>query len=779
MKQLTRLMSKSALVALLALGLSACSKDDEVVVGNITIAESELNKTVAWDEVESSITFTANSDWTASVSDVTTRAANTKIEWLTLTVNTGKAGEVKMPFCLTKNSSEFYRDAQIEIKCGDKTSVINVHQNQNPDAVHTMDKSQVENFDKYICPGPWNEGFEKGVDYMLRDDAKWSFWRMKQSEHFFVFWEPGFGYDPNSSEVPAALRVDIDDLLQKAEQFYTTNIEKLKMVTVGQGKSQLDNYKMQIYLLYQQDWLATGSGYDNQIGALWVNPSTCQPVGSTIGHEIGHSFQYQVGCDKLLNGQAEETDYGMNGGFRYGFGENGAGGCAYWEQCAQWQSFQDYPEECFTQEAHPSVWLRNHHRHFNHEFMRYASYWLPYYLTQKHGIEAYGRIWQESTFPEDPIETYARLFCGGDIEKFYDEYYDYAARAVTYDFDAVHQYLSLNPGAANYSTNMLPKDGGFQPTYDNCPGTTGFNAIELNVPAAGTKVKADLKAVAPGSALVEGDAGKVVNGDGAAIGNVTTYNQQSNTSSAYRIGFVAVSGDKATYGEMAKGQDAVAEMEVPAGTDKLYLVVVATPTDYQRQGWDDDETNDQQWPYNVKFENTGVAGFIPIPAGDPESVEVAAVDINDLDAANDTWLDLSHNLLEGGQMEAIAKAFKMQPAEIIAAIIPRGEEAVAPAEGKIAFGLTQPDGTISYDYSANGIGFWMTAEGAQTWWGENHAFYFEYDGAYTLNIGHLPPDPEAETNAVNPGDVLTCKPTLIYTKDGKEYTAVITLNLHF
>ena len=110
------------------------------------------------------------------------------------------------------------------------------------------------------------------------------------------------------------------------------------MVTVGQDKSNLDKYKMQIYLLYQEDWLATGSGYDNQIGALWVNPSTCQPVGSTIAHEIGHSFQYQVGCDKLLNGQAEETAYGVNGGFRYGFGANGAGGCAYWEQCAQWQS---------------------------------------------------------------------------------------------------------------------------------------------------------------------------------------------------------------------------------------------------------------------------------------------------------------------------------------------------------------------------------------------------------------------------------------------------------
>ena len=78
---ISRLMSKSALVALFALGLFACSDDDEIVVGNISIAESELNKTVEWDEVESSITFTANDDWSASVSDVTTRAANTKIEW--------------------------------------------------------------------------------------------------------------------------------------------------------------------------------------------------------------------------------------------------------------------------------------------------------------------------------------------------------------------------------------------------------------------------------------------------------------------------------------------------------------------------------------------------------------------------------------------------------------------------------------------------------------------------------------------------------------------------
>ncbi len=174
--------------------------------------------------------------------------------------------------------------------------------NPKPSDVKVMDKSKIVDYNKYHCPAKWNEGFEKGAEYMLRSDARWSWWRMKQSEHFFVFWEPGFGDNPNAESVPEALRVDIDDLLQKAEQFYKTNVGNSGMATVGQGKSVLDNHKMQIYLLYQTEWLATGSGYDDKIGALWVNPSTCKPVGSTIGQEIGHSFQYQVSADKLFAG---------------------------------------------------------------------------------------------------------------------------------------------------------------------------------------------------------------------------------------------------------------------------------------------------------------------------------------------------------------------------------------------------------------------------------------------------------------------------------------------
>ncbi len=736
--------------------MAACSSSDDTTTTTApTLSETEVN--VEADATFYSLTVSSRTLWSATVESGS--------EWLTLISGKGSGGaSEKLSFEMKKNTTKEPRVATIKVSSGTASSSLKV--TQAPSEIEIMDPSQIKDFEKYYKPA------EFGSMDMLRNDAKWSWFRSAQSDHFFVFWDAYFGSDPNSSELAEGDRVDIQDLLQKAEQFYKTNVDRLKMATTGEGKSMLDKYKMEIYLLdpTPEWWVATGSGYDNVIGALWVTPSTCKPVGSTIGHEIGHSFQYQVSCDKLLRGEGHETNYGMDCGFRYGFGANGAGGCAYWEQCAQWQSFQDYPEECFTQEVHTAVWQRNHHRHFNHEFMRYASYWLPYYLTQKHGIEAYGRIWQESQFPEDPLETYARLFCGGDMEKFYDEYYDYAAHAVNYDFDAIHKYLAMRPNAADYSTNMLQTESGFQPTYDNCPGTTGFNAIALNVPAAGTKIKADLKAIAPGSALAAGDQGKVVDGDGNSKGTVKTYNKQSNTSSAYRIGFVAVCGDKSVYGEMAKGKDAVAEFEVPAGTDKLYLVVVATPTEYQRQGWDDDETNDAQWPYSVTFEGTAVQGFIEIPTGDPEDVAFAH-DVKG-DAAFDGYQVESIDMLGLGYMEQIAKAFKLQPAEILSKIAPREGDKVVPAEGKIALGLTQSDGTISFTCSTNAIGPWINAEGMVQDWA-NGQLYFEYDGSsYNLPVGFKPGTVEA-------GKTYTMKPTWVYTKDGKQYKAVMTVNMQF
>ena len=165
--------------------------------------------------------------------------------------------------------------------------------------IFSLSPSDIPDYDKYYKPEEFNS-----MD-MFNANSKWSWTRYRQSTHFFVFWEAGFGNDPNSQSVPENLRVDINDLLAKAEKFYETYVTKDNFSTIGQGLSYLDKYKIEIYILYTPDWLATGSGYDNVIGALWVNPSTCKPVGSTTAHEIGHSFQYQVYCDQILRGETD------------------------------------------------------------------------------------------------------------------------------------------------------------------------------------------------------------------------------------------------------------------------------------------------------------------------------------------------------------------------------------------------------------------------------------------------------------------------------------------
>jgi hypothetical protein len=762
-----RIYSGSAFSALLfftvAMLLSACSSDD-VTIGDVVISQDELTKTIDWNETEGSVSFTASAPWKASVSDVTSRVTNTSISWMKLTQPSGESGDVKMPFLLTENNSEYYRDAIITIQCGEGQAVnVKVHQNANPDAVHIMDASTIKDYNKYYLPAATNQGFEKGADNMLRSDAQWSWWRCKQSDHFFVFWEPGFGDNPNADSVPQKLRVDIDDLLAKAEKFYSTNISTLKMADVGQGKSYLDKYKMEIYLLYQDEWLATGSGYDNVIGALWVNPSTCQPVGSTIGHEIGHSFQYQVYSDKLLNGATDDSHQG----FRYGYGEDGAGGNAFWEQSAQWQSFQDYPDQAFGYDV--SVWLANHHRHFDHEFMRYASYWLPYYWTQKHGIEAFGNIWKKSAYPNDPLQTYEILYCNNDLDKLYDDLYDYSARCVTYDFDAIHQYATDE--AMAYNTTMYNVNGYFQPAYSNCPGTTGFNVIPLNVPSAGTKVSATLEAITPGSSLAAKDPGTMVDADGKEVGTTKTYNTQTNTRSDYRFGYVAVVNGNAKYSEMFHGNNLTASYKVPTGTDKLYLVVVATPDTYNRHAWNDKESEDEQWPYRVKFENTNLKGYVDIdPTSKPTDVTIThTVDC----PKSEDWTLGSLNLTDNGDLAKISKAFVMEPSELSGATLAIASGTTqTPTEGKVAFGLLQPDGTISYSYTANG-GFFCKADGSVGSYGDGDPVFVEYDKAkFVLSYGQYPGKPEA-------GKKYTVKPVLVYTKDGKQYVATIVLNMQF
>ena len=160
----------------------------------------------------------------------------------------------------------------------------------------------------------------------------------------------------------------------------------------------------------------------------------------------------------------------------------------------------------------------------------------------KIGDDALGRIWNESQYPEDATQAYMRLFCNGSYDVVKKELFEYAQRCVTYDFDDVRQYVGT--AYDGYSTKLLSVgDGYYQVTYGNCPSSTGFNVIPLEVPAAGSVVTVDLKGLTAGSKLADGDAGEQVNGDDQVVGTTTKYYNVARGKEGWTYGFVALKSD--------------------------------------------------------------------------------------------------------------------------------------------------------------------------------------------------------------------------------------------
>lgn len=562
---------------------------------------------------------------------------------------------------------------------------------------------------------------EFGNMNLFDSTSTWYYGRSRQSEHFIVFWGADYGSeDPASTAIPSAYRVDIDDLLSKAESFYTLNVEELKFAETGTGNSRLDDYKMMIFLYYQEEWLATGSGYDDTIGALWVSPNTCQPVGATIAHEIGHSFQYQVHCD--LGGGA---------GFRYGFGGNGGNG--FWEQTAQWQAYQSYPEEAFTS-YNFGVYTENYFRHICHESQRYASYFMHYYWADKHGRDIIGKLWRAAQEPEDPLQAYMRI-TGISTAQLHEEIYDAATRFVTWDLDALRENGENYIGAHTFRSNTL-EDGSYQVTYDRCPGTTGYNVIRLAVPAAGTEVNTEF----------------------TGLVNASGYNQVQNPGSAgWRYGYVALLEDGTrVYGTMNQGTQGNAVFTVPQHCSKLWFVVTGAPDNYTPHAWDEDNSNDDQWPYKVKFSNTDLYGTIPIDDTLPPADVTLTYNLSfpvSADSYSGTTAEVDLNEL--------AQAFVLQPGEITNNM-----------DETITFYAVEANGDLNANTTANGYGHWFDANGNVINWGSDARVYSEFDAStFRFTIGQYPGQ-----NAS--GNQYTVKQALVYEhQPGQTVRATFVFNI--
>lgn len=509
--------------------------------------------------------------------------------WLKADVTYGGVSKnKKVTFTAVEDGISESRTAKFKIVSGANTKKFTVTQKCK---CLIISESDVKDLDRYYKP------LEFGFD-MFRSDSKWSWCRSKQSEHVVVFWDKEYGeyglYGsrmgvPDTSPSTASsskMRVDIDDLLAKAEQFYEMNTKTLKFTQPGTGKSVLDDYKFEIYILYQSEWLATGSGYDNVIGALWVNPSTCQPVGSTIAHEIGHAFQYMTFCD-WLKGKGVPVDkrpsYNtfQGPGYRYGFGENGDGGCAFWEQCAQWQSFQSYKAEAFDSYDAP-LFFTSTHLHVLHETPRYSNYFIQWWWCTNYGdISFIGSLWNNSKYPEDPCETYMRLM-SYDVSEFNDDIWRYAAHCLTFDMDGIRDFGTKSIGKTAI-TDVKSVNGWWQISAAKAPESTGSNAIRL-ADAKGKTISVTFEGLRSLSGCKVGQAKKA----------------------GWRYGFVSYNTDgSTTYSDIMSEEDKEFFFDVPSDSKYVWLVVTGAPNVYIRHPWGDDKGKaDSVWPWQAKFTNT-------------------------------------------------------------------------------------------------------------------------------------------------------------------------------
>lgn len=604
----------------------------------------------------------------------------------------------------------------------------------------------------------------------------WSKSRSVESDNVIVFWDKGYG-SKKPSESSSAYKVDEQDLLQKCESFYDLEINQLGFV--DPLNSNLSKYKIMVLLNHTTDWVCYGGGYDYQISALWLGPSACKPVGHSVAHEVGHSFQYM--CFSEHGGHKDsQTD---NTGFHLPCGN----GQTIWEQTAQWQAAQSYPSEMFSQSI--GIFRKSHNLAFSHEWHRYQSYWLHYYLSAHYNdITTVAQVWnqpmtgQTSGNGSDFNQALMKLK-GLNAKDLFRLYYDYAAHCVTWDLDACRSYGKSFVGDFDYRCVALG-DTAYQVALSSAPESSGFNVIPLEVPAEGTVVTTRFTALPAGAKLGQGDPAEMMNGDAKWTKTTRpTYIRPSNAGKrGFRLGYVVLLNDGSrqyiqkdtVYCEGNAESTCEVSMTVPTDIKQLWLVVLPAPTSYVAHKWDDNANNDGQWPYRFQIEGTTLGAraqvyVAPVIDGREVADITFTYDVNlpQLNSYDPVAVNVS------GQAQAmLGTAFQMQPADIASHL--QAWATGGPSVGKMMFYPMNPNtqAWVNRKSTANGYGHWFNASGVVNEFA-NGVLYSEFQpSSLSFNIGQKP-------GAVTQGQNCTFGQILRYkASDGKEALARFIFRVH-
>ncbi len=556
---------------------------------------------------------------------------------------------------------------------------------------------------------------------------QWCFERSKESEHFVCFWEEG-------------CTADVDYILEVAEKAWEVYTSQLGFVE--EGNSSTDTYKILIRAYNTSDWIASGSGEDMKIGTLNISPSAATARGGhTVAHEIGHTFQY------LTN-----VDCGANDvhGFNYGLGENGWGGNGFWEDCANWMAYKVYPERQFTDGEYFEGYLTLCHLNLMHETARYYNCFYQDYLCDQYGQNFIGRLWREAINPEDPVDAIMRL---EDLstDDFAALMYDCFAHMCTWDIESVRSEAAHRKGAHYNRLSSRTVDGEewFQVDSAYCPQNYGYNITRLKLPSAGTTVTVNFQ----GLAGAEG------------------YRSVNKSRAGWRWGLVCCDADgSTTYGPMQQGEEGSTSLTVTSDCEDLWLVVMGAPTTWWHHAWDDDVSNDEQWPYRVKIDGTRPEGcFRTYTEEDfPDdyvrrdtTVVLNAELAYSSDSYSSTWVQYD--------MDAISEALGVTTAQLQAIKVGTSYN---PHFAGVSTSGTLTNYTTTTTSSSTCLGHWFTTAGNVSGYDGTAAIFAEmYPASFQCNVGQYP-------GRLTKGGTYVVRQAIVYkASDGNSYRATMEIHL--
>ncbi len=559
--------------------------------------------------------------------------------------------------------------------------------------------------------------------------SQWCFERSAESEHFVVFWENGVNFDHKY-------------ILDRAERAWNVYVNKLGFIIPGQSKG-TDNYKIVMRMYKSSDWIASGSGEDRAVGTLNLSPSAYQARGGhTVAHEVGHTFQYLTNVDNGAN---------STHGFDWGLGDNGAGGNGFWEDCANWQAYKVYPERQFTDGEYYEGYMARCHQNLMHEDSRYHNCFYQDYLCERFGQDFIGRLWRESIRPEDPVEAIKRMQ-NLDEEAFAALMYDCFAHMCTWDIDAVRDYAKHRIGGHPYclETKKIDNEEWFQVSTARAPQNYGYNITQLKVPAAGTEIKAELKSCV-------GEAG---------------YRAINKNRAGWRWGLVSLMKDGTTqYAAMQDGEGTLTHV-VAEDTKRMWIVVMGAPTQWWHHQWDDNVTNDEQWPYRLRFEGTRPYNSSRIYTADDFPSDYQRRDTTVVIEANLPYDAYNYSSINVAyDMDAISEALGLTTAQLKAVKV--GNSTTNPC----FVGLNSNKTTLTYNTttstsSASVFGHWFNSAGNVCQYDGSAMIFAEVTPAnFVCKLGQYP-------GRLTRGKTYVIRQGVRYKWEGKWYKAIMEVHVN-